>query len=98
MKTTARFFPEVTYCADAYDVAAGSDALMLVTEWDEFKALDMTRLASLMRQPVLIDGRNAYDPAEMAAAGFTYEGIGRQGLQDRERPALSGLSHGARAS
>jgi UDPglucose 6-dehydrogenase len=110
METTARFFPQVTYCADAYQVAEGSDALMLVTEWDEFKRLDMARMASLMRQPVLIDGRNAYDPGEMAAAGFQYEGIGRRATERRrgealgggseeDKPAaLSGLAHGTGAS
>lgn len=111
MDTTSRIFPQVTYCADAYQVAEGSDALMLVTEWEEFKTLDMARMASLMRRPVLIDGRNAYDPEEMAAAGFRYEGIGRRAVERRragvaggaggegEKPAaLSALPHGTGAS
>ena len=86
MKTTAELFPDVTYCADAYEVAAGSDALILVTEWGEFKELDMKKVASLMNNPVLIDGRNLYDPEEMIRAGFIYEGIGRYGTGS-EKPA-----------
>ncbi len=80
METTAGFFPDVTYCADAYEVAAGSDALILVTEWDEFKELDMEKVVSLMNRPVMVDGRNLYDPDDMVAAGFIYEGIGRHSV------------------
>ena len=54
-----------------------NNALILVTEWDEFKGLDMRRISSSMEQPILIDGRNIYDPDEMIEAGFLYEGIGR---------------------
>ena len=77
MRTAARLMPMVTYCANAYDVAEGSDALVLITEWDEFKELDMRRVSSSMNCPILIDGRNFYDPEEMIQAGFIYEGIGR---------------------
>jgi UDPglucose 6-dehydrogenase len=76
MQTVAKLFPDVTYCTDAYEVAAGSDALILVTEWDEFRELNMKKVASLMNHPVLIDGRNLYDPNEMAKAGFIYDSIG----------------------
>ena len=79
METTARIFPDVTYCANAYEVATGSDALILVTEWDEFKELDLVKLASLMNQPVIVDGRNLYDPETMVRAGFIYDGVGRHG-------------------
>jgi len=77
MRTAARLMPMVTYCANAYEVAEGSDALVLITEWDEFKELDMRRVSSSMNCPILIDGRNFYDPEEMIQAGFIYEGIGR---------------------
>ena len=100
MKTAAELMPEVTYCADAYEVADGSDALMLVTEWDEFKELDMRRISSSMNYPILIDGRNLYDPEEVIQAGFIYEGVGRRGsarekpeavlIKKETRPALSG--------
>jgi UDPglucose 6-dehydrogenase len=70
--------PQVEYMKDAYQVAAGADALVLVTEWNEFRHLDLGRLKQAMRRPILIDGRNIYDPAEMRELGFTYRGIGRE--------------------
>ena len=84
METAVKLMPKVTYCDDAYELANGSDALILVTEWDEFKELDMRKMASLMSYPVIVDSRNLYDPEEMAQAGFVYEGIGRRGVS-RER-------------
>jgi UDPglucose 6-dehydrogenase len=69
--------PEITYCDDAYDVAEGSDALVVVTDWNEFKHLDMGRIKASMAQPVLIDGRNIYEPQKMQDLGFVYRGIGR---------------------
>jgi UDPglucose 6-dehydrogenase len=86
MKTAARLLPTVAYCANAYEVATGSDALLLVTDWDEFKDLDMRRIRSLMNYPIVIDGRNLYDPDEMIEAGFIYEGVGRRGTK---RPKTS---------
>jgi len=68
---------EVTFCQDPYEVAQGCDALIVVTEWNEFKHLDMNWIKQAMRQAVLIDGRNIYDPEEMKALGFTYRGVGR---------------------
>jgi UDPglucose 6-dehydrogenase len=70
--------PDVQYLKDAYEVAAGADALVLVTEWNEFRQLDMARIKQLMRRPVIVDGRNIYDPAAMRGLGFTYRGIGRE--------------------
>jgi UDPglucose 6-dehydrogenase len=69
--------PEVEYMKDAYGLAAGADALVVVTEWNEFRHLDMARLKASMRRPVVVDGRNIYDPAIMRGHGFTYRGIGR---------------------
>ena len=62
--------------AAAYEAATGADAVALVTPWAEFKGLDLARVAGLMREPVLVDGRNLYDPRELAALGFTYRGVG----------------------
>ncbi len=70
--------PDVEYLKDPYQVASGADALVLVTEWNEFRQLDMARIKQLMRQPVIIDGRNIYDPSAMRNLGFTYRGIGRE--------------------
>jgi UDPglucose 6-dehydrogenase len=68
---------DVVFCANPYQVAEDADGLILVTEWNEFKQLDMARVKSLMRQAVLIDGRNTYNPNSMAEMGFTYRGMGR---------------------
>jgi UDPglucose 6-dehydrogenase len=77
MENAQRLLPQVRLCADPYLVAQDSDALIVVTEWDEFKTLDKARLLSVMRQPYLIDGRNIYDAEEMAKLGFIYWGLGR---------------------
>ncbi len=77
MENASRLLPEVTMCADPYALAEGSDALIVVTDWNEFKQLDLERLRDLMRQPVLFDGRNIYDPEVMCKLGFTYRGVGR---------------------
>jgi UDPglucose 6-dehydrogenase len=69
--------PAIEYTRDAYGLAAGADALVVVTEWNEFRHLDMGRLKASMRRPVIVDGRNIYDPAVMRGLGFTYRGIGR---------------------
>jgi UDPglucose 6-dehydrogenase len=69
---------KVRFCSDAYETAAGADALLLITSWNEFKALDMGKVRESMRQPVLLDGRNVYDPVEMRDLGFTYAGVGRR--------------------
>ncbi len=75
----------ITYCKDPYEVAEGTDALLLVAEWNEFKQLDMERVKELMRQPVLMDGRNIYDAQRMRELGFTYRGMGR-GYDDSGQP------------
>ena len=67
----------VIYCENPYQVAEEADALVLVTEWNEFKHLDMARIKGLMRGRVLMDGRNIYDPAAMRDLGFVYRGVGR---------------------
>ena len=67
----------INYCKDPYAVAAGADALLVVTEWEEFRQLDLDRLKSLMRRPVIVDGRNIFDPRAMRERGFVYRGVGR---------------------
>jgi UDPglucose 6-dehydrogenase len=68
---------KIRYCESAADVAQDSDALVVVTEWDEFRTLDLAALASLMATRILVDGRNLYSPEAAVAAGFDYTGIGR---------------------
>jgi UDPglucose 6-dehydrogenase len=67
----------ITFCQSAYEVAEGTDALVIITEWNEFKSLDMVQIRSTMHRPVLIDGRNIYEPLEMNRLGFIYRGMGR---------------------
>lgn len=77
MENAQRLLDGVKFCADAYEVAAGADAVILVTEWNEFKQLDMPRLYASMRRKIFLDGRNVYEPNEMRAHGFEYRGVGR---------------------
>jgi len=73
----------VTWCGDAYAAMDGADAMVLLTEWNQFRNLDLARTKSLLRAPVVIDLRNVYDPAEMARHGFHYDSVGR--ASDRRR-------------
>jgi UDPglucose 6-dehydrogenase len=77
MENARRLLPGVEYCEDAYAVADGCDGLVLVTEWNEFKRLNMAAVRARMRVPVLVDGRNLYDPDAMRELGFDYRAIGR---------------------
>ena len=89
MREAARLLPNVKLCKDPYEAAADSDCLIVLTEWDAFKELDLKRLKKLLRQPLVVDGRNIYDPRRMRALGFRYIGVGRgQGIPvERGRPA-----------
>ena len=69
--------PEITYCDDAYTAMDGAVALVILTEWNEFRALQLDRVKALLAAPVIIDLRNVYNPADMVAAGFQYVSIGR---------------------
>ena len=69
--------PDVEYSVDSYALADGADGLVLVTEWNEFRHLDLGRIKASMRKPVIVDGRNIYDPSIMRGLGFTYRSIGR---------------------
>ena len=73
--------PGIEFAGDAYAAANGADALVIVTEWDEFRALDLERIATTLRGKILIDLRNVYDRSEAEAAGLTYYGVGRGRLQ-----------------
>ena len=77
MQQAQKVLENVTYCEDAYDCAKGGDALVIVTEWEQFRALDLERLKSAMARPIMVDLRNAYNAAQVMQAGFTYHGIGR---------------------
>jgi len=77
----------IDYASDAYACADGADALVIVTEWDAFRALDLDRIGTLLKAPVIIDLRNIYRPDEMRRYGFTYVSIGRDVV--RAEPALA---------
>jgi UDPglucose 6-dehydrogenase len=77
MEPAKAMMPEIAYCKDAYEAATGADAVVIVTEWDVFRALDLKRLAGVMGTPVMVDLRNIYPPAEVERAGFAYSSIGR---------------------
>jgi UDPglucose 6-dehydrogenase len=77
MKNASAILIDVQYCKTPYEVAEGSDALIILTEWDEFKNLDMAKVKRLLKQPVIIDGRNIFDPFQMKQMGFLYLGVGR---------------------
>ena len=77
MDVAKPLMPEVEMTKDAYEMAVGCDALVVATEWNEFIHLDMERIRDSMKTPILIDGRNIYDPEKMKMLGFTYRGVGR---------------------
>ncbi|GAB4389893.1 MAG: nucleotide sugar dehydrogenase [Thermodesulfovibrionales bacterium] len=70
-------FPQVDYRSDAYAAAEGADALVILTEWNQFRNLDLARIKGLMRSPVFFDLRNVYEPAKLTALGFRYVSVGR---------------------
>ncbi len=77
IENSKKIFENVTYCGDAYETADGADALVIATEWNEFRALKLERIKKLLKQPLIIDLRNVYDPQRMKAEGFTYVSVGR---------------------
>jgi UDPglucose 6-dehydrogenase len=77
MEKAKAVLPGITYCSDPYQAAEGADAIVIVTEWDEFRQVDWKRLLSTVEHPLLIDGRNMFSPEEMSLHGFAYVSIGR---------------------
>ena len=82
MEQARRELPEIDYCEDAYSCARGADALVIVTEWVQFRALDLRRLKQEMAQPVIVDLRNIYRREDVEALGFSYTSVGRSAKQD----------------
>jgi len=78
MERTKEIFSDITYCDNPYEVCDGSDALVILTEWDEFKKLDLKKVKKLLRTAVIIDGRNIFEPETLRKMGFVYTGIGRK--------------------
>jgi UDPglucose 6-dehydrogenase len=80
MEQAKQEMPVIMYCDDAYTCATGADALVIVTEWEQFRALDLAKLRTVMKQPVIVDLRNIYRADEMIEHGFRYESVGRAGV------------------
>ncbi len=77
LEDACRILPGLTACRDAYDAASGAEALVIVTEWNQFRNLDFAKLKTLLREPILVDLRNIYDPQRMARLGFQHISVGR---------------------
>jgi len=78
MENTKEEIKGIKYCSDPYTVAKGSDCLVIVTEWNEFKKLDLKKIKKLMKQPLIVDGRNIFEPVKLKRLGFKYVGMGRR--------------------
>jgi UDPglucose 6-dehydrogenase len=78
MENTRKILPDLTYCKDEYETARDSDALVVATEWNQFRNLDLLKIKKLLKFPNLFDLRNLYDPVALKALGFVYEGVGRK--------------------
>jgi UDPglucose 6-dehydrogenase len=78
MGEAKKLMPDVAYCADPYEAMTGADAVVFLTEWNSYRALDLKRMKAILKQPVVVDLRNIYRPAEMRTAGFRYSSIGRR--------------------
>jgi UDPglucose 6-dehydrogenase len=78
MENTRKILPNLIYCRDEYESAQESDTLVIATEWNQFRNLDLTKIKKLLKSPVLLDLRNLYEPAALKSLGFTYEGVGRK--------------------
>jgi UDPglucose 6-dehydrogenase len=77
MQNASTMFEGVAFCNDAYQTAEGADALVIATEWNEFRALNLDRIKKLLKQPLIVDLRNVYDPHRMKSEGFKYVSVGR---------------------
>jgi UDPglucose 6-dehydrogenase len=89
MENTKAVFPQIGYGANAYEVASGADALVVVTEWNEFKTLNFERLAGLMARPLILDGRNLWDPDRLRRLGFEYHSVGRASVSPSAKPSAA---------
>jgi len=78
MENTKKILPNLTYCQDEYEAVKDSDALVIATEWNQFRNLDLLKIKKLLKSPILLDLRNLYDPAKVKDLGFIYEGVGRR--------------------
>lgn len=78
MENTRKILPDLTYCQDEYETAKASDVLVIATEWNQFRNLDLSKIKKILKSPILLDLRNLYDPEKVKSLGFIYEGVGRK--------------------
>lgn len=77
MEAMKKYHQQIMYCRDAYETARDASCLVIVTEWDEFRYIDLSKIKDIMKTPCIVDGRNIYDPEEARSLGFQYTGVGR---------------------
>jgi UDPglucose 6-dehydrogenase len=87
MTKSSAIFPQVEFCKDPYGVARDAHALLILTEWPEFRELDWPRFSEAMSRPLVLDGRNLLDPAAMTKLGFEYHCFGRR-IERRAQPRV----------
>jgi UDPglucose 6-dehydrogenase len=85
MEQARKELPDIEYVDDVYDCVKGADAMVVVTEWVQYRTLDLARLKQTMAQPVVVDLRNIYSPEDMAVHGFVYDSVGRAPIQQLRR-------------
>jgi UDPglucose 6-dehydrogenase len=78
MENSRRILPDLIYCQDEYETARDSDTLVIATEWNQFRNLDLSKIKKLLKSPILLDLRNLYEPAKAKSLGFIYKGVGRE--------------------
>ena len=89
-QSTLAFSTDSFRCAkDAYQAARDADAVLVLTDWEEFAALDLARLRSALKYPIMVDGRNLFRPETMAAAGFTYVSVGRAEVSGKQSLSMA---------
>jgi UDPglucose 6-dehydrogenase len=94
MEASRSALPDAEMCADAYAAAEGADAVVIATEWNQFRALELGRLRELVAQPLIVDLRNIYEPAKIAAAGFRYVSVGRPEAAPESSQPVAGIRVG----
>ena len=85
MENSRKVLPTLTYCQDEYETARNSHALVILTEWNQFRNLDLLKIKKLLKSPILLDLRNLYDSAKVKVLGFIYEGVGRKHIKEKGR-------------
>jgi UDPglucose 6-dehydrogenase len=92
MEQAKIFLPDIAYCDGPFSAAEGAHALVIVTEWEQFRALDLNRLKKVMASPIIVDLRNIYDPEELGKEGFVYDSVGRPNGSGGDRRGTAQVS------